>query len=180
MEYLVYLLIPVTMFFSYMHGRGDGPDLVKQWYESKGYYVAAMAVLGAALGYLNIGWWGLTGALVSPIYWFGFRSSRQAHAELSYMYRVKDYDLLNIAKQYLLPVGVCIVPILVSQQWVLAGLLPVLVGVTVFIAALTRLDENHARKDERKARAMVETLGNGVLGGTAAAGLLLALVKLVG
>lgn len=171
---LEYILVPLTMAASYMHGRGDGPDLVKQWYETKGVYVAALALLGALLGFLSIGYWGLLGSLISPLYWFGFRSSRQAVAELDYMSRVGS-SLKNIAAQYALPVVACVIPMLFAKMWITAALTVLSVAAVVVTAKLFRNDDGESARDNR----FPVELANGLVGGLATAGLLIAISVLV-
>jgi hypothetical protein len=161
---------------SYMHGRGDGPDLKKQWYESKGIYIAILAILGALLGFLNIGLLGLLGSLISPIYWFGFRSSRQAKAELDYMSRNGKSSLKRIAMQYLAPVGACVLPMLVAKMLVIPALA---VGSVAIILAASKLFRNDDGEKSRTNRAVTE-IANGLVGGINIAGLLVAAKVLVG
>lgn len=147
------ILIPVTMFCSYMHGRGDGPDLKKQWYETKGVYIGFLAMVGAMVGLGLYGVWGLLACLVSPIYWFGFRSSRQAVPELNYMTRRPDAAIIDIIKGYAIPSLVCVAAMIVAGKLAMAFISILSVLLVAGIAYLFRQDDGESA---RKNRAAVE------------------------
>lgn len=98
-------LPPVYAFASYWHGRGDGPDLIKQWYESKNAIATPVTALASCAVLYDRGWWAFLGLALAAYYWFTFRSNRQAHAEINYMRRFEESSLWGVTKQYLVPAG---------------------------------------------------------------------------
>jgi len=143
---LYVLLTAVTAVFSYLHGRD---------HVSKGYLVAGEALVGGLAGLLLAGWFGLLGVLISPLYWFLFRTSSQATAELDFMSRVSD-DIKAVVMAYILPISVCNALILIgaiyTQAWFCLLLVPLCVGsvaLVYFTARAFRNDDGEKASDNR-------------------------------
>jgi len=143
---------------SYLHGK----DAL-----GKGWLVVGLAILGAGLGYYLTGLLGLLGSLISPLYWFTFRTSTQARAELDYMGRQKD-NIKQVIKAYILPVSLCVAlvagGVIYSQEWIYLALIPFMVASVslVYVAAITfRNDDGETARSNRQ---WVE-IANGLCGG---------------
>ena len=158
-------LIPATALCSYLHGA----DKV-----TKGLLIAGLALVGMAVLY-PLGWYAIAGGLLSPLYWFTFRTSKQAIAELNYMDRRKEGSAMRIFLAYVIPVllsliiagglagytgawkaylGLCFASVV---SW---GLIPL-------IASLWRQDTGESRRNNRAA---VEIMA-GICGGIHLAGI---------
>lgn len=171
MEWLpILIIIPITMAFSYAHGRGDDLDgkPEKRWFETKGLFIAGETLAAAAIGFACIGWLGMFAAIVSPLYWFLFRTGKQARAELDYMGRVRD-KIIKIIQQYYLPIGVCcalivLFSVISGMLWysLLSLLCIASVAAVYFTAKEFRNDAGEKAGDNRWP---VETFGNGFCGG---------------
>jgi len=179
-------VVSATIFFSYWHGRGDGPDLKKQWYETKGVLIAGEAIVGALAGFLMLfNPIGLLGSIISPYYWFLWRTSKQARAELDYMGRVRN-KIIKVLQGYYLPTGVNCLLILVGS--VLIGVqvgdwrYPLLVIPCLASVAAPYITAKNFRNDPgetaRYNRARVE-IANGFTGGVNVASAILVSSKVV-
>lgn len=152
-------LIPATVAASYVHG-GD--------HTSKGVLMAIMAALALVSLYPSIGPWAFAAMLLSPFYWFLFRTGKQAGAELDYMYRTDNGSLGRIALSYALPFGITTIIVCGfagfkgewhNMLWLIPCLLSI--GPVLWAAKKYRQDKGES---ERKNRSYVE-LANGLLGG---------------
>lgn len=154
------VLIVFTMAFSYLHGA----DKV-----GKGWLIAAEALLGAGVGLLLAGWFGLLGALISPVFWFLFRTSSEARAALDYMARHPWGKLVKIWQAYLLPIGFCSTVISVAAGFcgqpfylLFIPLCWAPVPLVLWLAKRYRID---AGETDRENRWPMETFGVGLCGG---------------
>lgn len=180
-------VVVATMFFSYWHGRGDGPDLKKAWYETKGVLIAGEALVGALAGFaMTFNPLGLLGALISPYYWFLWRTSKQARAELDYMGRLAWGKLIKVLQGYYLPVGINCAVIaalgtyigIVTGAWLNMALIIPCIGSVAAPYYLAKRYRNDPGESARENRAMVE-IGNGFCGGVNVASALLLFAQTV-
>lgn len=103
------IIITSTVAASYAHGRGDDLDgsAEKAWYETKGLFVAIHASLISSSGFYLYGNYGAALGILSFVYWFLFRTGKQAKAELDYMARNERGSYLRVIKSYLMPISIC-------------------------------------------------------------------------
>lgn len=183
------VITAVTSFFSYWHGRGDGPDLIKEWYETKGLLIAGEALVGAIAGYIltDYNLIGLAGCLISPYYWFLWRTSREARAALDYMGRLTRGKLIKVLQAYYLPAGVNAALMLCASSYIAYAtgdwsnflFIPfdlATVAVPYFLAKRYRNDPGESARENR----MMVEIGNGFSGGSNVASALIVLSQLVG
>lgn len=153
-------LIPATMAVSYLHG-GD--------YVTKGLLVAGLALVAMAVLY-PLGWYAIAGGLLSPFYWFLFRTSKQAVAELDYMDRRPEGSAARVFLAYALPIGISLAICggIAGYQgaWrdmIVIGIASMLSwGLVPLIASLWRQDEGESRRENRAAVEIAAGLCGGV------------------
>jgi hypothetical protein len=173
------LITAFTAVFSYAHGYGDAldgePD--QAWYESKGVLIALDVLLLCGLGVAVAGWPGLLAAVLSPYYWFLWRSGDEAHRTLSYQDRAPWGKFVKVWQFYgwhVAAVGavLCLLAVVAKVMWLPLLMLPCAAGLgLVFWAVQTyRQDPGESR---RRNRSRVE-LATGTAAGMCRAALFVA------
>lgn len=109
----------ITALCSILHGKGDGDDLIEQFWEGKFFIMALHAVLAFALVHPLA----ITSA---AIYWLFLRNGKMARAEIDYI--LGKTTLNDIRKAYPLGIGYIIAPAISKcthrrQQEYISGLI---------------------------------------------------------
>lgn len=86
----------ITALCSILHGKGDGEDLVGQFWEGKGFIIAVHMILAISIS-----------SIFAPVavltYWWYFRIGDQARAEILYLLGLRDKE--DIIRQYPMYIG---------------------------------------------------------------------------